>query len=98
MGFLYDFVLKNFWYKEDCSWRALVFVDADPQDVILDERFLSVFHEASVGLGIFEWFLIGLWVAQVLDEVPDVFAQGVLFLQFWQLVVKYIDCFAHITT
>ncbi len=64
MGFLYDFVLKNFWYKEDCSWRTLVFVDADPQDVILDERFLSVFHEASVGLGIFEWFLIGLWVAQ----------------------------------
>ncbi len=83
MGLLYDFVTKNFWYKEDCSWHTLVLVDVDPQDVILDERFLSEFHEIFVGLGILERFLIGFWIAQVLDEVSDVFAHGVLFLQFW---------------
>jgi hypothetical protein len=63
----------------------------------LNERFLSVLDESLVSFGVFEWFLIGFWIVQVLDEVSDELTFGVLFLQLWQLIIKHVDCFAHVS-
>jgi hypothetical protein len=55
-------------------------VDPNPQNVILNERFLCILDEVFVGFGVVERFLIGSWIIQVLDEIPEDFAHWVLLL------------------